>query len=180
MVKRMDITGVLSGIADKGGRVALAFACCGACVLAAHHYNWPEPGVLTPWLGPATVAGALGLSVTVIAAFSHIGRWVKGGVANYLHETRQQQEMVKLYAQRKKEMFDRIDLLDTFQQVKLRELLEQSSGSMFMLHDGDGPAHSLVDAGFIEYGNRQNYGTVCKFHPILEHERQAVLAHLGR
>lgn len=176
----MDVTGVLTGLAEKGWRIGLPFAIGGGLILFAHQHRWPEPDILKPWLGFATVAGALGVAVTGVAALTAFLSWIKESVRSARYDAERKRQQLARFESIKKEMYERIDLLPPFQQMKLAELLVNCQGSTFAIRDADGPAQSLLETGFFELGDRVHYGSICKIHPVLLHERQNVIDRLNR
>ena len=172
----MDFSGLVTAIGQKGWRVALPVALASGAVLIAHKYNWPEPDILRPWLGTATVAGLLGLAVTAVAFISWIGSSISDAL-NHSKEAREKNAAAKKeYDALFREVCDRIAALQPFQRERFLEILRTEAKSLFLIPHGDGPANSLIGP-LIHPVEMTMEGHLCRFHPIIQHERQKILDH---
>lgn len=173
----MDFSSIISVIADKGWRVGLSVSIAAAVVVWGHYSNWPEPGILRPWLGIAIVAGSLGGAITVVAFASAVCSRISQSLRNVSYEAEKQRNNERKFAEIRAHFYARLTALEPFQRRRLLELLRTENEALFLVRDGDGPSQSLIGT-MLTQSDITFGGSLCGFHPIIQFERAKVIERL--
>ena len=169
---------MVTGIIEKGWRVALPVALASVGVWIAHKSNWPEPDVLRPWLGTATVAGLLGFAITVVSFVSWLLSTISVAIRRSRERRKRRTAALEEYEATFREICDRVAVMMPFERERFLDLVRTETKPRFLIYDGDGPSMSLIGP-LIHSIESNTYGTICEFHPAIQFDRQRILDHFA-
>ena len=153
---------------DAAWRVSIVLAVFGALVIAAHKAEWPEPNVLAPWIGLATVAFLLGIALAVMSACA----WIALKIS-----VMPQKIMWKI--RRRSYLRASVQSLDREEFVILRELL--ASGQRQVQTHTKSRAYSLVQKGVLDIVSATPSQFICEVpRPLFKDRKRLIQAIDGR
>ncbi|MBR0931139.1 hypothetical protein JQ561_31400 [Bradyrhizobium diazoefficiens] len=162
-----SIASLIRMLIDSSWRLGIPMAIAGAAIVLLHRFSLPEQGVLTSYLGWATLGIAAGASFTIVS--------IVAGIINAIKRARHRR---RAGAREMEELRANISSLSPREFELLCEIL-QSGVTRLKIHILS-DAHSLLDKGVLYRVDHSLTEPMCEIPAPLREHKNAILSGLPK
>ena len=160
------LTALIRLITDGGWRVGFLLATGGLGVIGAHRFGIPEPGVVAPYLGIATMCATAGTAFTVVSVAAHVTSKIIAAFRS--------QRVEKTYQDRhRQEVMENFQTLNFDELADLRDILKSGRTRVGVPKCSRG--WRLVEKGILHHVAGGAAEPICQVPDVLLNEKDELV-----